>query len=134
MGSTHGGNAMGARVALENIEVILEERLSENAATVGDAMLSRLRELERRFECVGDVRGLGLVFGIEIVKSKAGREPDADLTKRIIECASQRGLLLIAPIGFYGNVLRLAPPLVITEQEALLGVELLGQAIADATT
>ena len=133
MGSTHGGNAMGARVAVENIEVILEERLSENAAAVGDAMLGRLQELERRFECVGEVRGLGLVFGIEVVKSKAGREPDAELTKRIIDAASKRGLLLIAPIGFYGNVLRLAPPLVITEQEALLGVELLGQAIADAT-
>jgi 4-aminobutyrate aminotransferase-like enzyme len=113
--------------------VILEERLSENAAAVGDAMLARLQELEQRFECVGEVRGLGLVFGIEVVKSKAGREPDAELTKRIIDAASKRGLLLIAPIGFYGNVLRLAPPLVITEQEALLGVELLGQAIADAT-
>ena len=132
MGSTHGGNAMGARVALENIEVILEERLSENAAAVGEAMLTRLHELERRHECVGEVRGLGLVFGIEIVKSKAGREPDADLTKRIVEAASRRGLLLIAPIGFYGNVLRLAPPLVVTEREALLGVELLGEAIAEA--
>jgi 4-aminobutyrate aminotransferase-like enzyme len=133
MGSTHGGNAMGARVALENIDVIIEEHLSENAAAVGDAMLVALQALERENECVGDVRGLGLVFGIEIVKSKAGREPDADLTKRIIDAASRRGLLLISPIGFYGNVLRLSPPLVITEQEALLGVELLGQAIDDAT-
>lgn len=133
MGSTHGGNAMGARVALENIDVILEERLSENAATVGEAMLTRLRALEERFECVGDVRGLGLVFGIEIVRSKAGREPDAELTRRIVDAASRRGLLLIAPIGFYGNVLRLAPPLVITEPEALVGVDLLAGALVEAT-
>ena len=132
MGSTHGGNAMGARVALENIDVILEERLSENAAAMGEAMLGRLQALERRFECIGDVRGLGLVFGIEIVKSKAGREPDAELTKRIVDEASRLGLLLIAPIGFYGNVLRLAPPLVITEREAVLGVDLLADAIAQA--
>ena len=133
MGSTHGGNAMGSRVALENIDVILEERLSENAAAMGEAMLGRLQALEQRFECIGDVRGLGLVFGIEIVKSKAGREPDAELTKRIVDEASRLGLLLIAPIGFYGNVLRLAPPLVITEREAVLGVDLLADAIAQAT-
>ena len=132
MGSTHGGNAMGARVALENIDVILEEQLSENAAAVGEALLARLHEIEKQFECVGEVRGLGLVFGIEVVRSKAGREPDAELTKRIVDSAARRGLLLIAPIGFYGNVLRLAPPLVITEREALLGADLLADSIAEA--
>ncbi len=133
MGSTHGGNAMGARVAIENIDVIVEERLSENASAVGEAMLARLREIEARSECVGEVRGLGLVFGIEIVRSKASREPDAELTKRIVDEAYKRGLLLISPIGFYGNVLRLAPPLVVTEQEALTGVDLLAEAVEAAT-
>ena len=133
MGSTHGGNALCSRVALENIDVIIEEGLSDNAARVGDIMLRRLKELESRYECLGEVRGLGLVFGIEIVKSKASKEPDADLTRRIIDAAYRRGLLLIAPIGFYGNVLRLAPPLVITEQEALAGVEILGESIAAAS-
>jgi 4-aminobutyrate aminotransferase len=129
MGSTHGGNAMGARVALENVNLILEERLSENAAAVGDKLLSRLMQMEKRFECIGEVRGLGLVFGIELVRSKSTREPDAELTKRVVDEAYRRGLLLISPIGFYGNVLRLAPPLVITEREALSGLDLLAEAI-----
>jgi 4-aminobutyrate aminotransferase-like enzyme len=96
-------------------------------------MMARLRALEGRFECVGDVRGLGLVFGVEIVTSKVSKQPDADLTRRIIEAAYQRGLLLIAPIGFYGNVLRIAPPLVITAEEAAAGCDLLAEAIAAAT-
>jgi 4-aminobutyrate aminotransferase/(S)-3-amino-2-methylpropionate transaminase len=132
MGSTHGGNALCARVALENIDVILEEHLSENAARIGDVMLRRFQELQRRFASIGDVRGLGLVFGLEMVKDRETREPDADLTKRIIDAAYQRGLLLIAPIGFYGNVLRIAPPLVITEDEANAGIDLLAEAIAEA--
>lgn len=133
LGSTHGGNAFCSRVALENINVIIEEKLSENAAAVGAVMLQELKVLEQRFECLGEVRGLGLVFGLELVKSKTSREPDAALTQRVVEEAYRRGLLLIAPIGFYGNVLRLAPPLVITEQEARLGVRLLAQAIEAAT-
>ena len=133
LGSTHGGNALCSRVALENIDVIIEEGLSDNAARIGDLMMTRLREMETRFECIGDVRGLGLVFGIELVVSKESKQPDADLTRRIIEAAYQKGLLLIAPIGFYGNVLRLAPPLVITEEEAMAGCDLLAVAIAEAT-
>src|SRR5581483_4043928 len=132
LGSTHGGNAFCSRVELENINVIIEEKLSENAAAVGAVMLQELKALEQRFECLGEVRGLGLVFGLELVRSKASREPDAALTQRVVEEAYRRGLLLIAPIGFYGNVLRLAPPLVITEQEARLGVRLLAQAIEAA--
>ncbi|MDQ3699883.1 MAG: aminotransferase class III-fold pyridoxal phosphate-dependent enzyme, partial [Chloroflexota bacterium] len=134
LGSTHGGNALCSRVALENIDVIIEEGLSDNAAHVGGQMMARLQELQAQHECIGDVRGLGLVFGIEIVTSKATREPDAALTRRIVEAAYRRGLLLIAPIGFYGNVLRLAPPLVIGEAEASTGIDLLAAAVAGATS
>jgi 4-aminobutyrate aminotransferase len=132
LGSTHGGNALSSRVALENIDVIVEEGLAENAARVGAKVLERLREIEARSACVGEVRGLGLVFGVEVVKSKATKEPDAELTRRITEAAYRRGLLLIAPIGFYSNVLRIAPPLVITEEEAMAGCDLLAEAIAEA--
>jgi 4-aminobutyrate aminotransferase len=132
LGSTHGGNAFCSRVALENINLVVEEGLAENAARVGSELLDGLRRLQTRHECLGDVRGLGLVFGLEIVTSKATREPDAALTRRIVDAAYRRGLLLIAPIGFYGNVLRLAPPLVITAEEAAAGLRLLDEAIAEA--
>ena len=133
MGSTHGGNALCARVALENIDVIIDEHLSENAARIGEVMMRRFQELQQRFPSIGDVRGLGLVFGLELVTDRQTREPDPQLTRRIIEAAYRRGLLLIAPIGFYGNVLRIAPPLVITEDEAVAGVDLLAEAIAEVT-
>jgi 4-aminobutyrate aminotransferase len=132
MGSTHGGNALCSRVGLENVDVIIEEKLSENAARVGEVMLQRFQALQERFECIGDVRGLGLVFGLEMVKSRETKEPDPEITRRIIEAAYRRGLLLIAPIGFYGNVIRVAPPLVITEEEAIQGVNLLAEAVAEA--
>lgn len=134
LGSTHGGNALCSRVALENINVIIEERLSENAAAVGERMLERFLALQQRYACLGDVRGLGLVFGLEIVTHKASREPDPGLTRRLVEAAYRRGLLLIAPIGFYGNVVRIAPPLVITETEALAGIEILSAALVEVTS
>jgi len=129
--STHGGNAFSSRVALENIEVILEERLAENAARIGAKLGERFREIQQKYPILGEVRGMGLVYGLEIVKDPKSREPDPEATKLIIEAGWQRGLLMIAPIGFYGNVLRIAPPLVITEEEAMLGADLLEQAFAE---
>jgi 4-aminobutyrate aminotransferase len=128
--STHGGNAFSSRVALENINVILEENLSENAARVGAVLDARFRDMQRKYPIIGDVRGLGMVFGLEMVKDPESREPDPDITHAIIDAAFQRGIVMIAPIGFYGNVIRIAPPLVITEDEALLGADILEEAIA----
>jgi len=130
MSSTHGGNPLGARAALKNIEVIIDEEMPENAARLGAYLARRFAELERKHECLGDSRGMGLVWGLEIVKSKAGKEPDAEAAARIVMEACRRGLLMIAPIGLYGNVLRIAPPLVITEQELAQGADILDQALA----
>jgi len=129
LGSTHGGYALGARVALKNIDVILSEGLVENAARVGAVMARRLDQLAARSPYVGEVRGLGLVFGVELVLDKATREPAAELAWQVVQRCATRGLVLIAPIGFYGNVLRIAPPLVITEEEALLGLDILEEAL-----
>ena len=151
MGSTHGGNAFCSRVALENIEVIIGEQLSENAAALGGLFDRRLQQMVERWDCVGEARGLGLAWGLEIVRdsddAKSARsdgdrwcrpgtsptscEPAPDTTRAIIEAAYRRGLLLIAPIGFYGNVIRISPPLVITEEEVTVGLDLLEAAIAE---
>jgi 4-aminobutyrate aminotransferase-like enzyme len=124
MSSTHGGNAFGARMALTNIEILEEEGLVDNAARVGALMLRRFKELEESFEQVGQVRGLGLVLGLEIVRSKAGKEPDPETCAELVRRCAEAGLLLIAPIGIYGNVIRIAPPLVITEEQAEVGLEI----------
>jgi 4-aminobutyrate aminotransferase len=130
MSSTHGGNPLGARAALANIDVIIEEKLPENAARLGEHLGKRLTEMMKKHSCLGDARGMGLVWGLEIVRDKATKQPAADLAQRVVLEACQRGLLMIAPIGSYGNVLRLAPPLVITEQELDAGVDILDAALA----
>jgi 4-aminobutyrate aminotransferase len=131
MSSTHGGNAMGARVALKNIEVILDEGLVENSAKVGAEVLARCKAMEQKYEILGEARGQGLVLGLEIVKSKAGKVPAADVAKKIADRCARKGLMMIAPIGLYGNVLRIAPPLVITSEEAKLGCDILESVIAE---
>ena len=123
--STHGGNAFCARVALANIDAILSEGMVENAAQVGAYMAQRFAAMQRRFEILGEARGQGLVWGLEIVHTKAGKEPAADLALQIVDRCYRRGLLMIAPIGLYGNVLRIGPPLVITQEEAATGCDIL---------
>ncbi|MER3405488.1 MAG: aspartate aminotransferase family protein [Chloroflexota bacterium] len=131
--STHGGNAFCARVALANIEIIEQERLVENAARVGAALLERCKAMAARYRVLGEARGMGLVLGLEIVKEKESREPAPDTAREIVERCYRRGLLMIAPIGFYGNVLRIAPPLVITHEEAMLGADILEQVLAEVS-
>lgn len=103
-----------------NIEVILRERLWENAATVGEYFLKRFR---------GDVRGQGLVLGLEIVTNKRSKQPDRETTAAVVRECYRRGLLLIAPIGNAGNVIRIAPPLVITSEEAKVGLDIIEDAM-----
>lgn len=131
MSSTNGGNPLSCAAALASIEIIEREGLCENAAVVGSKMLERLKEIEREHEIVGEARGLGLAIAVEIVKDKASKEPAPDLTKLIIRKAFERGLLLIAPIGLFGNVIRIAPPLVITWELAEKGLDILADAISE---
>jgi 4-aminobutyrate aminotransferase-like enzyme len=129
MSSTNGGNPLSCRAALAAIQIIESERLPERAARLGEQIEQRLCDMQRRCSILGDVRGAGMVWGLEMVKDKVGRAPAADLTRLIVEEACRRGLLLIAPIGFYGNVIRLAPPLVIEEALLTSGLEILGAAV-----
>jgi 4-aminobutyrate aminotransferase-like enzyme len=130
MSSTNGGNPLSCRGALEAIEIIQRERLPERAAVLGEKMGQRLCALMEHSSILGDVRGYGLVWGLEIVRDKASKAPAPDLTKSIIEAACRRGLLMIAPIGFYGNVIRIAPPLVIEEELMMKALDILGEALS----
>lgn len=117
MGSTNGGNPLSSRAALTAINIIQDEGLVDNAARMGAIFKARFEALQKRHEQLGDIRGYGLVYGLEMITDAASKTPDADLTRRVIDGAFQRGLCLIAPIGLHKNVLRVAPPLVITEAE-----------------
>ncbi len=112
--STFGGNPVACTAALATIE-LLEESLIENAATVGAYMLNRLREWPRRFRSVGDVRGMGLMIGFELVKDQATKERNPELRDKLERKAFERGLLIL---GCGQNTIRLCPPLVITRDQA----------------
>ncbi len=129
MSSTNGGNALSCRAALAAIKIIEDEDLPGNSARVGAVMMDELNEMKERFENIGDVRGQGLVIGVEVVEDRQSKTPAEQKTKDIVYESYKRGLAMIAPIGLHHNVIRIAPPLVITEAQAKAGLEILREAI-----
>jgi 4-aminobutyrate aminotransferase / (S)-3-amino-2-methylpropionate transaminase / 5-aminovalerate transaminase len=126
MSSTHGGNPFCARTALVNIEIIMRDRLWENAERMGDLLIAGCRDLQRHHPWIGDVRGQGLVLGVELVEPGT-KAPDAARAAAVVQEAARRGLLLIAPIGMHGNVLRIAPPLIITKGQVEQALTILAE-------
>jgi 4-aminobutyrate aminotransferase-like enzyme len=109
--STFGGNPVTAAAALATIRVIEENDLPQNALQVGSYLRSRLDELKDKYQVIGDVRGMGLMQGIECVKDRKTKEPDAQAVLRVFDETRKRGVL-IGKGGLYGNVIRLGPPLI----------------------
>jgi 4-aminobutyrate aminotransferase len=125
--STFGGNPVSVEAALATI-ALLEEGLIDNAARLGAYMLERMRSWPARFRVVGDVRGLGLMLGVEIVRDQAGKEKDVDTRNRLVEMAFRRGMLVL---GAGQNSIRLAPPLVLTRDQADFGLELIEECLTE---
>jgi 4-aminobutyrate aminotransferase len=125
--STFGGNPVSIASALTTIE-LLEESLVENAANIGDYMLNHMREWPARFRFVGEVRGRGLMIGVEIVKDQGTKERAPELRDRLEMMAFERGLLVL---GCGQNSLRLCPPLVITREQADFAMATLEDCLAD---
>lgn len=125
--STFGGNPVTCAAARATIEVIEEENLVENARVMGDRLRQGLNALKEKYPVIGDVRGMGLMQGIELVG--AGKKPDVESTKRIMELTKTNGLLL-GKGGTYGNVLRVAPPLNIDKEEVERALSILDRSFA----
>ncbi len=128
--STFGGNPIATTGALANLEYLLEHDLQTNALKVGNRLKNGLDHLADRFDIVGEVRGKGLMVGVELVHS-GGKEPNPDAAARIMEESKSQGLL-IGKGGLHGNVLRIAPPLSLTEEEVDEGLTILGAAVEAA--
>lgn len=124
MSSTCGGNPMASAASHAVLDVMEQERLPENALKVGGYMKFRFQELQKKHGFLGDVRGKGLVIGLEFVKDKKTKEPAPELTSQVLLRAGSNGLLL-GKVGLYGNVVRIAPPLIISEEEAGAGIDIL---------
>jgi 4-aminobutyrate aminotransferase-like enzyme/Ser/Thr protein kinase RdoA (MazF antagonist) len=117
MFSTFGGNPVACRAGLAVLDVLEEERLEQRAADVGTYLHDRLRELMERHDAIGDVRGSGLMIGVELVGDRYMRAPDADLTHAVMNCMKDRGVL-VGSTGPQGNVLKIRPPLILSIEEA----------------
>jgi 4-aminobutyrate aminotransferase len=130
--STFGGNPVSCAAALVTIE-LLQQELVENARVMGAYLMDRMRQWPARFPIVGDVRGLGLMLGIEIVRDQATREKAPVLRDRIVTLGFERGLLVL---GAGDNTLRLCPPLVINRDQCDFALDTLEaclkQVIAEA--
>jgi 4-aminobutyrate aminotransferase len=124
--STFGGNPVAIASAMKTIE-LLENGLVENAAKVGEYLQNGLRDLSRKYDCIGDVRGLGLMVGVEFVESKATMKAAPELRDRIeMECFN-RGLIIL---GCGANTIRWSPPLILTKENVDVALEIFDQAIA----
>jgi 4-aminobutyrate aminotransferase len=123
---THEKNPVTARAALTTIQIIEDEDLVENAARVGAVALERLGDMMRRVPAIGDVRGRGVLLGIEIVRSRDTREPNADLAEAVLYRTLDAGLSFKTTMG---NVLTLTPPLVVSEAQMLHALAIIEEAI-----
>jgi 2,2-dialkylglycine decarboxylase (pyruvate) len=130
--TTHVSDPLPAAVGLKVVEIVLRERLAERATAAGARLLGGLSELRDRYECVGDVRGRGLLVGLEIVADKQSKKPAPELGAAITRRCFELGLSMnITALRGMGGVFRIAPPLTITDDELELGVSILDQAIRD---
>ena len=128
LGGTFGGNPVACAAALAVIDAMLEEKLPERGATLGDRALARMRGWMERFSKVGDVRGRGAMVAMELVTDRATREPAGPITNDILRYCHAHGLAILKA-GLYDNVIRLLFALVISEQELDRGLDILEDAL-----
>ena len=131
--ATFGGNPVTMVAAKAVVDAIAGDRLLENATTVGGHLRSRLEKLQEKHALVGEVRGMGLMQGVELVKDRKSKEPAAQATAAVMEAAKDRGLI-VGKGGLYGNVLRISPPLNLSAADVDQAADILDQAMAGAAT
>jgi len=130
--TSHVSDPICAAVGVSTLSILLEEKMAEEAATKGAYLKQQLVQLQGRHECMGDVRGRGLLLGVEIVKDRQSKTPDPELGSRISDRCLELGLSMnIVRIKGYAGVFRIAPPLTITREEIDLGISILDRAIGD---
>lgn len=132
IGGTYGGSPLGCVAALEVINMMEEQQLPQRAMKIGETVTARFRQLQQEIPSIGDVRTLGAMTAIELVKDQATKEPDKELTAAIIQEVNKRGVILMSA-GLYGNVIRFLTPLVITDDQLEEGLNVIEQVIREKT-
>ena len=131
--NTFGGNPVSAAIGLAVLDVIEEEGLQEHARVTGERLIAGLRELAGRHEAIGDVRGMGLFVGIDLVRDRDTREADAELARDLANVAAERGVLLSTD-GPFHNVMKIKPPLVFSAADADRLVETVDSVLGELRT
>jgi len=126
--STFGGNGMSMAAGMAQVKEILEKDLAARSKVLGAHALKRLNELKNKYDIIGDVRGKGLMIGVEIIKSKKTKDPM--YVPQIQGLAWRKGLMMITA-GMFGNVFRIAPPLIISQEQLDKGIDIFEEAIKE---
>ena len=128
MTSTHSGSPLPVVAAVESLKIILKEKLVEKAAISGEILIPELTRIRNKYpDVLGCIQGKGLVAGIQVVK-KGTKIPDSEMALKINERCFHKGLLMFAPVGIAGECLKIAPPLVISEEALREGIKVFGEA------
>jgi 4-aminobutyrate aminotransferase/(S)-3-amino-2-methylpropionate transaminase len=133
LGGTYAGSPLACAAALAVFEVIASEGLLARSLRIGELLQTRLRTLQKRFPAIGEIRGVGAMVAIELVKNGSAGQPDAELTRALVLAAAQQGLVILS-CGVYSNVIRFLAPLTISDALLAEGLDKLEAALAAATT
>lgn len=128
IGGTYCGNPLACTSALKTIEIMERENLANRSLEIGEKVQKRYREWMEKYDAVGDVRGLGAMIGIEFVTDKESKKPNPTIVLNIINEAAQKGLM-IENAGVHGNVIRFLAPLLITDEQLEVGLQIFEDAI-----
>lgn len=132
LGGTYAGNPVSCRAALAVLDFVEQSDLSAKASRIGEIARKRFLEMQQRFPLIGDVRGLGAMVGMELVKDRKTKEPASEEAKNLVKMCQERGLILLS-CGRHSNVIRTLMPLVITEDQLYEGLTIMEEGLASIT-
>ncbi|MBT2657217.1 4-aminobutyrate--2-oxoglutarate transaminase [Bacillus sp. ISL-18] len=128
IGGTYAGSPLGCQAALTVLDIIEDEQLNDRARLIGERVIEKMQLLSDRFEGIGDVRGLGAMCAMEIVKDRKSKTPDKEAVGKMVKEAAKRGLMLLSA-GINSNVIRLLMPITITDEQLEEGLQILEEAV-----
>jgi len=126
--TTHASDPLPAAVGLKVLEIVIRDKLAERARSLGDYLREGLRALQQRHECIGDVRGRGLLVGLDLVQDRASKAPAPELARRVAANCLDLGLMTSVVRGGFG-IFRIAPPITIAKDEIDLALDIFDAAI-----
>ena len=128
LGGTYGGNPIACRAALEVLDILLNDGLLDRAKELGQKIRSRLEEMKEQYEIIGEVRGIGPMLAIELVRDRETKEPATDEAKKLVQMCYEKGLVILS-CGNFSNVIRFLAPLVISDDDLDKGLSILEECI-----